>query len=144
MTTTRNGVQLTSNGVCSVTIVNGGFDYIDGDPVEFTGGGGSDASGFINVMDGAIISVHMNHCGKAYTLSPIVTFPGGTGAVAVANIGSNYLLRSGYTDFTQNSTFDPNNEEQHPDVPDDAVVFNDPFQPDLNPTTWNGSEWQNN
>lgn len=144
MTTTRNGVQLTSNGVHSVTIISGGTGYNDGDPVTFTGGGGSNASGFINVVNGSIVSVHMNHYGKAYITPPIVTFPTGIGAIATANLGSNYLLRSGYTDFTQSSSFDQNNEAQHGDVPDDAVVVNDPFQPNAEPTTWNGSEWQNN
>jgi hypothetical protein len=60
----------------------------------------------------------------------------------VVNIISGLLLRCGYCDFVQDSSFDPETEAQHSDVPYPRYLANDPYEPDSpNVTHWNGNGW---
>jgi hypothetical protein len=139
-----NGVSLKTNGVWKCAIILGGTGYDDLFNVSFTGGGGSGASGYAIASGGVVTSIVMTKCGKGYTSAPIVDLSAGGGllATATSTLGTGFLLRYGYCDFTTSGGWDGTNEEQHECVGGDLFCFNDPFYPaSQNITQWNGSTW---
>ena len=143
--TTKNGRVITTNGVKTVTISLGGTGYNpDTTVVTFSGGGGTGATGYANIVNGSVQSVTLIHPGYGYTSPPVVSFSTGTLASGLCTLANNLLVCYGYEDFTQDGSFDPNNEAQHSNLPDGAVCVGDPWNPIGNVTTWNGSAWKLN
>jgi len=73
-------------GVTFVRVLAPGSGYIDKTSLVFSGGSGTGASGYINVENGAIVSVTMTDTGYGYTSEPIVTTSIGTGATFKSNV----------------------------------------------------------
>jgi predicted outer membrane repeat protein len=78
-----------TGAVDSVTVANGGSNYVQVPNVVFSGGGGSGAAGFATV-DGAghVTGVTITSSGSGYTSAPTVTLSSstGTGATATAAV----------------------------------------------------------
>ena len=78
------------NGISSVTISNGGTEYVSAPAVAFTGGSGTGAAGTAVLGTGAdagkVVSVTITSAGSGYTSAPAVSFTGGggTGAAGTA------------------------------------------------------------
>jgi hypothetical protein len=79
-TTVGSGAVLsavrTADAVTSVTVTNGGTGYTNGAAVVFYGGGGTGATGTINVSGGVITSVTVSAGGSGYTSNPNVKVQG--------------------------------------------------------------------
>lgn len=103
------------NSVSSVTVTNGGADYLAPPTVSFTGGGGTGAAATAVIQDGEVIAVQVTNGGQDYTSAPTVAFSGGDGlgatATAVRGTADNFrnpvlprsyeYLRSYWPDSTQ-------------------------------------------
>jgi hypothetical protein len=80
-----------NNEVYDIFIMDGGAGYTQGQTWTLTGGGGSGATGTINVSAGKITSVNITNAGSGYTLNPtfVVQVQGqghGSGVVAVVAV----------------------------------------------------------
>lgn len=85
---TASGEVTTSGVVTEVTVANGGSNYVTGDTVTFTGGGGSGATGVVEAIDGRIESITITDSGSGYTTAPSVSVnsTNGTGASLIASV----------------------------------------------------------
>lgn len=61
-------------GVREVTIINAGSGYTSAPKVVFSGGGGSNATGFADLRNGSVLQVNITNLGNDYTSAPTVTF----------------------------------------------------------------------
>ena len=95
---------LTSGGVASIRVTNGGSDYVTRPTVTLLGGGGTNASAEAVISNGVVTSVNLTNVGSGYTSAPQVVFSGGSGQgataeslvdgvlnISVTNPGSGYL-----------------------------------------------------
>ncbi len=64
-------------GVASVSITSGGAGYTTAPTVTFSGGGGSGATGFATIDNGAVTGVTITNAGSGYSTPTTVTFSGG-------------------------------------------------------------------
>ena len=78
-----------TNSVTSLSIINPGKNYTEGDVgLVIQGGGGIGASGKINVDDtGYVSSIQITDAGEYYEIPPYLIFEGGNGVGARATIG---------------------------------------------------------
>jgi hypothetical protein len=67
------GTGTSATQIVSVTIVNGGYNYLTPPTIVFVGGGGSGATATCTVLNGSITSVTMTINGSGYTVAPTVT-----------------------------------------------------------------------
>ncbi len=76
----------TWSGVDSITVTNGGADYVSAPAVGFSGGGGTGATGTAVLGSGdnagKVVSVTITNEGSGYATAPTVTFTGGSGTGA--------------------------------------------------------------
>lgn len=92
-------------GVMTVDVLQSGSGYTIGDPVHFSGGGGSGATALANIvgtgpqgMGGRVQSVTVLQPGSGYTSSPTATVQNGTGAVLAVNIFEGVITAINVTD----------------------------------------------
>ena len=95
-------VEIVSETISGVTITAGGSSYIDGDPITFTGGGGTGATATAVVdVAGAITGVIITNPGSGYISVPTVVF-GGSGSnaagTAAISVNDNRTIRINGTD----------------------------------------------
>jgi len=85
---TSSGIVESCGVVTHVTVADGGSNYETGDTVNFSGGGGSGATGVVEAIDGRIESVTISDSGSGYTEEPTVTVDStnGTGGELVASV----------------------------------------------------------
>jgi len=76
--------ELTSGGVASVTITNGGSGYTTAPTVTFTGGAGSGATAVAVLTGGIVSAINITNPGTGYTSAPTFTFGGGGGGSGLA------------------------------------------------------------
>jgi len=76
--------ELTSGGVASVTITNGGSGYTTAPTVTFTGGAGSGATATAVLTGGIVSAINITNPGTGYTSAPTFTFGGGGGGSGLA------------------------------------------------------------
>ena len=76
--------ELTSGGVASVTITNGGTGYTTAPTVTFTGGAGSGATAVAVLTGGTVSAINITNPGTGYTSAPTFTFGGGGGGSGLA------------------------------------------------------------
>ncbi len=85
----------TVSSVCGVSISAGGSGYTSTPTVQFSGGGGSGASGTATVSNGSVTSVTMTAAGSGYTSVPTISFTGGGGTGALAS-AAQFCCNAGY------------------------------------------------
>jgi fibronectin-binding autotransporter adhesin len=86
-TITQTLLAPAGNGVSSVPLLTGGSGYLGAPRVNFSGGGGTGASGYALVTGGVVTGIQITNPGTGYTSAPTVTFVGGSPAVA-ATVGT--------------------------------------------------------
>ena len=89
----------------SITVIDGGSNYVGIPRVTITGGGGTGAvaTAEINAATGKVIAVIIDSPGSGYTFQPTVTFGGGGGDVVSAKAYVNFVQTSGNVSInTQN------------------------------------------
>lgn len=75
------------SGVSSIPISSGGAGYISPPQVLITGGGGSNATAYAQISNGAVTSIVVTSPGLNYSSAPTVTLAGG-GFTAPATVGT--------------------------------------------------------
>lgn len=70
-----------TGGVTGVEIGDGGtgYDSATGVALQFTGGGGTGAAGYVNIATGVVEAAVITNEGSGYTFAPTVSFTSGTG-----------------------------------------------------------------
>lgn len=82
-----SGIALiTSNGVASVTVVEGGTNFTSTPTLTFVGGGGTGATATAVLTSGAISSVTVTNAGTGYTTAPAVVVQSGVNNSATATV----------------------------------------------------------
>ena len=81
----------------SITVIDGGSNYVRIPRVTITGGGGTGATATaeIDFSTGQVTAVLINKPGSGYTSQPIVTFGGGGGDVVSARAYVNFVQKTG-------------------------------------------------
>ena len=77
----------TGDNVVAISVSGTMADYVNGNAISVSGGGGSGLAGTINVTAGSITSVTITNGGTGYTSVPTVTAPTGSGAVFTVEMG---------------------------------------------------------
>jgi hypothetical protein len=78
----------TFGAVTGAAIVAGGINYLPGDTVGFSGGGGSGVAATLGVTGGAVTSITFTNFGSGYTSAPAATITTGTGSGASIAVGA--------------------------------------------------------
>lgn len=82
-----SGIALiTSNGVASVIVVEGGTNFTSTPTLTFVGGGGTGATATAVLTSGAISSVTVTNAGTGYTTAPAVVVQSGVNNSATATV----------------------------------------------------------
>ena len=79
-------LAVSGSGVSSVAVAGAGSGYVVPPEVSFTGGGGTDATGYatIDPVTGAVTGIVITNPGTGYTSAPSVTLTGTTGGAAAS------------------------------------------------------------
>jgi hypothetical protein len=85
---TSTGVVSSADVLTHVTVIREGVNYTSGDSITFSGGGGTGATGTLNIVNGNIKQVNVTGGGTGYTTSPsfVVNTTTGTGAVLATTL----------------------------------------------------------
>lgn len=141
-----NSVVLSTNGVLHCTVTVGGTLYTSAPDLSFIGDG-TGAAGYCILSGQSVGSIVMTNPGYGYTFAPtpVLTGGGGIDATATSTLGTGFLLRRGYCDFTNDGSFDGYNQSQislESYLSNDICCFNDPFNKNSSSITkWDGSTW---
>ena len=96
-------VTTVGNSVTAVAVTSGGTNYpLATIPITFTGGGGTGASAFANVVNGVVVSVTVTSGGTGYTTAPTATLS--TSGATIAGGGRMYPFN--FFENTGEYTFD--------------------------------------
>jgi uncharacterized repeat protein (TIGR01451 family) len=102
----NNGATITSTStgtVNSVTVGSGGSGYTSAPTISFSGGGGTGAAATATVSGGVVTAITITNPGSGYTSAPAVTITpvaGGSGATAIAVLGTGIIYTSGSSNST--------------------------------------------
>jgi hypothetical protein len=103
-------VGLTSTTVTSVPVTTGGTNYPYATiPITFTGGGGTGATAYANVVGGIVVSVTITAAGTGYASAPVATLSA-SGATAA---GGGKLYPVNFMPETGEYSFDNPNTENY-------------------------------
>jgi hypothetical protein len=77
-----------------VSVISEGINYSEDDTITFSGGGGIDVAGTLNVIDGQVKSVTITNSGTGFTNNPTITIHTltGTGLSLIASITPTFAV----------------------------------------------------
>lgn len=94
---TSAGLPNTSTGISNIAVGAGGSGYTSTPTITITGGGGTGATGGVQLTGGVVTNIYISTSGAGYTSDPTITFTGGGGTGAAAGAISRVPFWQGFT-----------------------------------------------